>query len=80
MLRVFVISASVAIIMYGIILLIKLFSGASSKKRTKKFEEARSLADLEEKARQVSADKETILGEAQRNQDVLDNINNTLNQ
>ena len=56
MLRVFVISASVAIIVYGIILLIKLFSGASSEKRAKKFEEARSLADLEEKARQVSAD------------------------
>ena len=80
MLRVFIIAVSVAIIVYGIILLIRLFSGAASKKRANKFEEARSLADLEEKARKVSADKETILGEAQRNQEVIDNINNTLNQ
>jgi hypothetical protein len=80
MLRVFVITVSIAIIVYGIILLIRLFSGWRIKKREEKYQEARTLADLEEKAKQVSAEKETILGEVNRNKEVIDNISNTLNQ
>jgi prepilin signal peptidase PulO-like enzyme (type II secretory pathway) len=80
MLRVFVITVSIAIIVYGIILLIRLFSGWRLKKKEEKYQEARTLADLEEKARQVSAEKETILGEVNRNKEVIDNISNTLNQ
>jgi FtsZ-interacting cell division protein ZipA len=80
MLRVFVITVSIAIIVYGIILLIRLFSGWKTKKREEKYQAARTLADLEEKARQVAAEKETILGEVSKNKEVIDNISNTLNQ
>lgn len=79
MLRVLEIAAVAAIIIYGIIKLIQMFSGWKLKKREQKYQEARSLSDLEEKAKQVAADKETILGEAYRNKEVIDNINNTLN-
>lgn len=80
MLRVLEFAVIVAVIIYGTIKLIQMFSSFNVKKREKKYQEARSLADLEEKARQVAAEKETILGETQRNKDVIDNINNTLNQ
>ncbi len=80
MLRVFVITVSIAIIGYGIILLIRLFSGWKIKKREEKYQAARTLSDLEEKARQVAAEKETILGEVSKNKEVIDNISNTLNQ
>lgn len=80
LLRVLEVAVIVAIIIYGIIRLIQLFSGWNIKRKEKKFHEARTLSDLEEKARQVSAEKETILGEVNRNKEVIDNISNTLNQ
>lgn len=80
MLRVLEIAIIVALIVYGIIKLIELFSGWNIKRKEKKYQEARTLSELEEKARQVSAEKETILGEINRNKEVIDNINNTLNQ
>ena len=66
MLRVLEIAIIVALIVYGIIKLIEMFSGFKLKRKEKKYQEARTLADLEEKARQVSAEKETILGEINR--------------
>jgi uncharacterized membrane protein len=80
MLRVLEFAIIVAIVVYGIIKLIQMFSGWRLKKKEEKYQEARSLADLEEKAKQVAAEKETILGETQRNKETIDNINNTLNK
>lgn len=69
----------IAIVIYGIIKLIQMFSSSTIKKREAKYQEARTLSELEEKAKQVAAEKETILGEVNRNKEVIDNINNTLN-
>jgi len=80
MLRVLEIAVIIAIVVYGFIKLIQMFSGWRIKKREEKYKEARTLADLEEKARQVAAEKETIIGEVNRNKEVIDNISNTLNQ
>ena len=79
LLRILEVAVIVAIIIYGIVKLIQLFSDWGIKKKEKKYQEARTLSDLEEKARQVSAEKETILGEVNRNKEVIDNIKDTLN-
>lgn len=79
MLRVVEYALIVAIVVYGIIKLIQMFSGWRLKKREEKYQAARNLANLEKKAKQVAAEKETILEETQRNKEVIDNINNTLN-
>lgn len=80
MLRVLVITVTVAIVVYGIIKLIKLFSGVKIKKKVNKTKGDKTLTDLEEQAKKVAADKETILEETQKNKEIIDNINNSLNQ
>jgi hypothetical protein len=79
MLRVLEIAVIVAIVIYGIIKLIQMFSSNKINKREEKYKASRALSDLEDKARQVAAEKETILGEVNKNKEVIDNINNTLN-
>jgi prepilin signal peptidase PulO-like enzyme (type II secretory pathway) len=79
MLRVLEIAVIIAIIVYGIIKLIQLFSGWKLNKREEKLKEARNLSDLKEQAERVAKEKEDILGETQKNKEVIDNINNTLN-
>jgi prepilin signal peptidase PulO-like enzyme (type II secretory pathway) len=80
MLKVFGTAIAIAIVIWGIIELIKLFSSWRLKKKEEKYQATQTLNDLEEKARAVAAEKETILGEANRNKEVIDNINETLNQ
>lgn len=75
MLRVLVIAVSIAIIGWGIIQLIKLFSPKRVAAR-----KAASLEKLQERARKTAAEKERIQAETQRNKEVIDDINNTLNQ
>lgn len=79
MLRVSGIALGIVIAIYGITELIKLFSKLKLKKKEEKYREARSLAELEEQAKTVAAQKESILGEADRNKEVIDNIKDTLN-
>jgi hypothetical protein len=79
LLRVLLIAFAIAIVVYGIIQLIRLFSGWKLTKRDDSVGD-KSLSDLEEQAKKVASDKETILGEVQKNKEKIDNINNNLNQ
>lgn len=79
MLRVFVVTAIITIVILAIIRLIRIISSWSFNNKKAKFQESRTLSDLEEQAKNVAAEKKTILEETQRNKDIIDNINNTLN-
>lgn len=64
------------ILIYAIVKLIEMFAGNKENKSAKK---AKSLSNLEKQAKKVATEKETILQETQKNKEVIDNINNTLN-
>jgi hypothetical protein len=77
MLRILEIAAVITIVVYGIIKLIEMFSGLKllRKEKTK----GTALDELDEQAKEVAKKKEEILNETQKNKDIIDNINNTLN-
>lgn len=74
MLRFLEIGIIIAIVVYGFIKLIEMFSGFRLQKK-----KGSALEELEEQAKKVAKEKESILNETQKNKETIDNINNTLN-
>jgi len=76
LLRILEIGAIAAIVVYGIIKLIQMFSGWNLKRKVK---QATALDDLAKKAEEVAQAKKDILDETQKTTETINNINNTLN-
>jgi uncharacterized membrane protein len=74
LLRLFELALIISIVVYGIVLIIKMFSSVDEQKKKA------NLSNLQEKAKKVAKNKEDILAETEKNKEIIDNITNTLNK
>lgn len=74
MLRFLEVGVIIAIVVYGIIKLIEMFSNFNLQKK-----KGTAIDELAEQAKKVAKEKEDILNETQANKEKIDDINKTLN-